>query len=574
MKKLFTLFAIGLIATLTSNLSAQSQRFVLSEEFTQASCGPCAAQNPAFNALLQENGDKIISIKYQTSWPGVDPMNADNPAEVQNRVDLYGVNGVPMATVDGTLIPFCSGSYEGSPSCLSQTDIDAAYENPSSFDITVDAAVSNGILNVTTDLNCTQDASGNLKLYVVLIEKVIDWGTAPGSNGEVVFYNVMKKFLPNTTGIDISDTWTNGESNSYAETLDLNEINVYDMDQLAVVAFIQDMSTKEILQAGAQLSNYSNSASAVYFSGFPQAICPSQQTLTPSLRIQNEGNNELTSAIITYSINGGEDQNINWSGSVNTLGRVNIELGTYTFSEDENVIIATVSMPNDVEDEDLSTIKTQTATIGIAPTALLELTMILNTDCWPNENTWEIRNSEDSVVALGGPYDGQVETEITETITLPAADCYSFTFMDEFGDGLHGSQWPNCNTDGNLNVFDELGNVVFSYDGSYDISSETRSFDGTSTSSINEVSNFDGLSIYPNPTTTVAHISMNLLESNTVRLEVVDLLGKVVYAEDMGQVAAGNQLFDVDASGITNGMYMFNIYVGEQKVTKRVSISK
>jgi hypothetical protein len=91
---------------------------------------------------------------------------------------------------------------------------------------------------------------------------------------------------------------------------------------------------------------------------------------------------------------------------------------------------------------------------------------------------------------------------------------------------------------------------------------------------INEVSGLVDFNVYPNPTNNVAHIAMNLLESNTVRLEVVDLLGKVVYAENMGQVAAGNQLFDVDASSIGNGMYMFNIYVGEQKVTKRVSISK
>jgi hypothetical protein len=33
----------------------QSQRFVMFEEFTNASCGPCASQNPAFDALLSAN---------------------------------------------------------------------------------------------------------------------------------------------------------------------------------------------------------------------------------------------------------------------------------------------------------------------------------------------------------------------------------------------------------------------------------------------------------------------------------------------------------------------------------------
>ena len=37
------------------------------ESFTQASCGPCAAQNPGFNNLLQNNGNRVVLLKYQTA---------------------------------------------------------------------------------------------------------------------------------------------------------------------------------------------------------------------------------------------------------------------------------------------------------------------------------------------------------------------------------------------------------------------------------------------------------------------------------------------------------------------------
>ena len=205
MNKVFSLCAIGLIIALSTNLSAQSQRLVLTEEFTQASCAPCASQNPGFNALLQANEDKIMSIKYQTSSPGVDPMNADNPVEVQNRANYYGVDGL-MATLDGTLIPNDCDYYEGAPACLDQDEINAAYAVPARFDILVAATLDYNILEVTTYLSCTQDVAGNLKLMVVLIEKEIDWGTAPGTNGEVVFYNVIKKFLPGENGIDLGMT--------------------------------------------------------------------------------------------------------------------------------------------------------------------------------------------------------------------------------------------------------------------------------------------------------------------------------------------------------------------------------
>ena len=77
MKKIATLIGcLSLVASLHSK--AQSQRLVLIEEFTNASCPPCAAQNPAFNILLSNNTVKAISIKYQTNWPGVELRKAGN----------------------------------------------------------------------------------------------------------------------------------------------------------------------------------------------------------------------------------------------------------------------------------------------------------------------------------------------------------------------------------------------------------------------------------------------------------------------------------------------------------------
>src|SRR6188768_1748133 len=99
MKKITLLVAAFL--TLITFANAQSQRLVLFEEFTQASCPPCATTNPGLNAMLNANQSKVVSVKYQTSWPGTDPMNAQNPTEVQTRVTYYNVTGVPDGELDG-----------------------------------------------------------------------------------------------------------------------------------------------------------------------------------------------------------------------------------------------------------------------------------------------------------------------------------------------------------------------------------------------------------------------------------------------------------------------------------------
>src|SRR4051794_7381056 len=107
MKKLFTLSSL-FVLFLSYNSIAQSVGLVLAEEFTQASCPPCASQNPAFNTLLNANPTKVCQIKYQTSWPGVDPMNDQTDSWVAPRVAYYGVTGVPTATMDGQQM---RGSY-------------------------------------------------------------------------------------------------------------------------------------------------------------------------------------------------------------------------------------------------------------------------------------------------------------------------------------------------------------------------------------------------------------------------------------------------------------------------------
>ena len=67
----------------------------LFEHFTQASCGPCAAQNPYFQAVYGENVTNVHHVAYHTSWPGYDPMYEYSTAESEAMVQFYSVSGVP-----------------------------------------------------------------------------------------------------------------------------------------------------------------------------------------------------------------------------------------------------------------------------------------------------------------------------------------------------------------------------------------------------------------------------------------------------------------------------------------------
>ena len=317
MKKFTLPLSITFFALLSFRQIAdgQAQRLVLAEEFTQASCPPCASQNPEFNALLNENIDKIRSLKYQVSWPGTDPMNAQNATQVSNRVSYYGVNAVPWGWMDGVSITNDCNAYSGAPACLSQTDIDNEYAVSSPFSMSLSHALSSGddSIIVTLTITALDSVSGNLRARIAVVEKEIDFTSPPGSNGETVFENVMKQMLPSTIGTALPSTVDSGYTTTIIASWKLK--NIYDLNQLAVVAFIQNDNDKTIYQAAYSepLPAMTDVASAT-LSGYNPVTCTG--SVTPLATITNMGNNTITNATITYSAGGGPSQTYDWTGSL------------------------------------------------------------------------------------------------------------------------------------------------------------------------------------------------------------------------------------------------------------------
>ncbi len=65
-----------------------------------------------------------------------------------------------------------------------------------------------------------------------------------------------------------------------------------------------------------------------------------------------------------------------------------------------------------------------------------ELTLVIVTDQYPQETSWDFRDSQNNVVASGGTYSGAgTGTTITESICIEAG-CYDFTMYDSYGDGI------------------------------------------------------------------------------------------------------------------------------------------
>lgn len=272
------------------NTSELPDRLVLFEHFTQASCGPCAAQNPVFTSLLASNSSNATSIKYHTAWPGVDPMNAHNPTEVATRVAYYGVSGVPNVNL--------GSSNLGSPTTVTQNTINnekakkalfqfsmSANMDPTSRLLTISGAVEPKVAFSPNNAN---------RLQVMLVEDPIVYLTPPGNNGETVFPTTFRKAFPNSEGTLIGANHLPGNAFSF----NFNSFSVpgfYVDSNLYVIAFIQNHQTKEIHQAAKlKVGNFPTNVQEKSFANFRLYPNPASQWARVETQFESACNLEMS----------------------------------------------------------------------------------------------------------------------------------------------------------------------------------------------------------------------------------------------------------------------------------------
>ncbi|MGB0930059.1 MAG: T9SS type A sorting domain-containing protein [Chitinophagales bacterium] len=293
-------------------------RTVLAEHFTNASCGPCAVYNPVFDALMNSNIAHVAPIKYHTSWPGFDPMYQENSADVNPRVSLYGVSGVPNAVLDG-------GQYAGSPANVNQGTIDFLLNIGSGIIITLDETKTGNTVNIEAEIEALVPInSSNLKVHIVAVEEEVNYSSAPGSNGEKDFPYVMRKMLPNSNGTTIAAMAANTTSTvNVSYTLP----NFVDANDMRTIVFVQDQTTGFVYQsflAPETMGENDNEQS-------PTIDAPETVACVIDMNITSENAScGVNNGAAMASVSGGSEPfTYQWTNGANTPALSNLGAGTY-----------------------------------------------------------------------------------------------------------------------------------------------------------------------------------------------------------------------------------------------------
>ena len=584
-----TLFFLITVLTVKAQLpvshSASNKNAVL-EEFTGIHCGYCPDGHKIANQIQSSHPDDVVLINVHTG-------NYANPraGEPDFRTSFgsslasqSGLSGYPSGTVNRHVF---SGSNTAMGRGSWSNSVNQIISQPSYCNIALEGTIDtqSRLLTVNVELFYTgNNAPSQNFINVVLLQDNVQ-GPQTGAanyypqmilpNGNYRHMHMLRHMLTGQWGDQVSTTTQNTliqKQYTYTIPYEINGTPV-ELGNLHLAAFVSENHQEIITGSNGEITltnfAYTNNASienvqsvnSFFNNSFTEEICSSNQ-FKSKIRVNNLTPNDITSLNFIYSMNGGNNQSYNWTGSIKKFAGDLIEIPGFNFNVLDNnnyhIEINTVNgNPDELNSDSNLTINViKTNKIGIGTS----YNVIVTQDQYGSETTWKILDDNGNQVASGGPYSDLSSAGIlehTHNVNLPYG-CYSFEINDGYGDGICCSYG-----NGSYKLETSNGTVVFNGTGNFS-SKATNAFTTSETASIsdNETSFFN---IYPNPSKGY----LTIKSTKKIKIEITNILGKKIYPSF--------KVFNsktIDLTRLNNGVYFIKINDEKKTITKKIILKK
>jgi hypothetical protein len=371
MKKTFIF--LGLI-NLVIFTSAQSVvRTSLYEEFSGENYGIWFPTNPLLNSLLTNtnNSSLVIPITWAAPLPSAPSLTwalyQTDKAEInwryksssgstvlaspstigygypsQNTPTDVATNGINIGLtgrLDGQH-QWIFGATSDDPADLNNTVISSAQTQTTNFRVTMipnwSPTFTNCAVSVTVESVTSFTAVGSLMFRLCLVERVINFSTPPGINGEKTFYDMVRQSYPTTIvsgsvtsmGVALSNTWIPAQTQTFTVNCNIPAY-IRDPSQMAFVGFVQDDGDRKVYQTVRTAQpNIPNDIKAAAIN-IPLTC---NGFFTPVFTAQNLGPTAVTALTVVPYIDGVAQPSFNYSGNIPGLSSSTIALPNYSAS--------------------------------------------------------------------------------------------------------------------------------------------------------------------------------------------------------------------------------------------------
>lgn len=548
---LFTLISCltGFSQTIVST-DSQNKKVIL-EEYTGIYCGYCPDGHSRAQALKNQYPDDVFLINIHTGGYAI-PNPAINDPDFrtpfgQAIASQSNLTGYPAGSVNRQYFPSLASNGGTAMSrgdwstAASQVLTQSAYVN-----VGVEATINvqNNELTVHVEGYYTGNSPQNTNYLNVVLTQNNTLGPQSGG-GMGSDYNHMHRLIHMITGQwgEVISTTSTGsfidETFTYTIPSDYNGIDVL-ITELNVIAFITE--TQQEIISGAEYTptfvgiEHSNDAAVMGLDDNLNDNCG--EIASPSVVVQNNGTDPITSLSIEYSINDGSSETYSWTGSIASLEFTSIELPSIGYSPSNTNSVNIIISDDDNNNNNSNTFYFDQS--NSYETSFVTLNLL--TDNYGSETTWNLKDANGFIVAQGGPYTNNFTASLE--IGIPSSnECYTFTINDSIGDGICCAYGI-----GSYSISDDSGNEIFS--GGEFSSTEATTFRVGESLGLNSFTD-ENLKIFPNPSNGIFTVKTTITNSS---YKIYNLVGQTIKS---GFINNGENSIDIRNS--KDGIYFLMI---------------
>ena len=548
---LFTLISCltGFSQTIVST-DSQNKKVIL-EEYTGIYCGYCPDGHSRAQALKNQYPNDVFLINIHTGGYAI-PNPAINDPDFRTPfgdaiASQSNLTGYPSGSVNRQY--FSSLASNGGTAmgrgnwntAASQVLNQSAYVN-----VGVEATINvqNNELTVHVEGYYTGNSPQNTNYLNVVLTQNNTLGPQTGG-GMGSDYNHMHRLVHMITGQwgEVISTTSTGsfidETFTYTIPSNYNGIDVL-ITELNVIAFITE--TQQEIISGAEYTptfvgiEHSNDAAVMGLDDNLNDNCG--EIASPSVVVQNNGSDPITSLSIEYSINDGSSETYSWTGSIASLEFTSIELPSIGYSPSNTNSVNIIISDDDNNNNNSNTFYFDQS--NSYETSFVTLNLL--TDNYGSETTWNLKDANGFIVAQGGPYTNNFTASLE--IGIPSSnECYTFTINDSIGDGICCAYGI-----GSYSISDDSGNEIFS--GGEFSSTEATTFRVGESLGLNSFTD-ENLKIFPNPSNGIFTVKTTITNSS---YKIYNLVGQTIKS---GFINNGENSIDIRNS--KDGIYFLMI---------------
>lgn len=554
----------------------QKGRNVIIEEFTGRNCGFCPDGHVYAKKITDANPGRVWAVNVHcgpyspSNYPN---LNTSAGATILSGLD--GGMGFPCGVVNRTTKATGRNMWE----TYANQQLKQTAECNIGGQVLINEAARTATVNVEVYYTSNSASSENYLTVMMLQDSILgsqsggaDFNPEQMIGNHYVHLHVLRDVLtptwgdaiaPTTAGTLITKTYTYQIPESIG-TPNGVDVDLNNLLFLAVVTEKQDgAATTPVLNVEELHSiKVADADHFPYFGSVKVASnvsCSTEQTAV--FELVNGGKQELTSLKYEVKIAGKTTQ-LTWEGNLPSYSSA-------TFEEEFIIPVGNQKVEISIVEVNGSAYEYQTA-ISVVDDGWIdayfqgdenEFKIDVVQDKYGNQITWKLINSNEEVLASGGPYSTLVANGIKlhrTKVMVPNNECVKFIIYDEGKDGLNNDAGK-----GYYKISDAQNNVIVESDGKFGAEASHNISTKEGYASVEEMTN-ETYNVYPNPVKDVLTVEGQDIE----QVDVFNTMGQLVKT-----VKCNDNIVNVNVSDLQNGMYVVNVIDNNGEVSsKKISV--